>query len=96
MGVVWAAAFGAAYAPATRNSRGAAVLAFGVFHPPDMLWPGVSFAGSLVAVYLVNVFGPPPPIVQAIKVGGMFMGILYVRAACIDRHSVERQYAAGN
>ena len=54
-------------------------------------WALISLVISLVVIYLANVFGPPPPSVQAIKVGGMFMWVFFVWAAFIDRHSVQRE-----
>ncbi|HEX9049262.1 MAG TPA: hypothetical protein VF841_01895 [Anaeromyxobacter sp.] len=45
-----------------------------------------ALAAFLVAVYLANVLGPPPPSVKAVAVGGLAQWLLVAWAAWIDRH----------
>jgi hypothetical protein len=45
-----------------------------------------SFAFVLLAVHLINVFGPPPPTISAIAVAGNAMWLFVLWAYWVDRH----------
>jgi hypothetical protein len=49
-------------------------------------WALAGLVAFLVAVYLANVFGPPPPSVNAVAVGGLAQWLLVLWGAWIDRH----------
>ncbi len=49
-------------------------------------WSLWALVGFLLAVYLVNLFGPPPPSVKAIGWAGEAMWLLVVWGYWIDRH----------
>ena len=142
MSLVWSAVFGALYWAKTRYTRGAVVVAAGVFshwvldfvtHRPDMpLYPGSTtyvgmglwnsrlatlvievalfiagvaiyaratrprnrrgaialwtLVGFLFLFYFMNLFGPPPPSVEAIKYGGLTGWLFVLWAWWIERN----------
>jgi hypothetical protein len=49
-------------------------------------WALAGLVAFLVAVYLANVFGPPPPSVKAVAIGGLAQWLFVPWAAWIDRH----------
>jgi hypothetical protein len=49
-------------------------------------WALAGLVAFLLAVYLANVLGPPPPSVNAIAVGGLAQWLFVAWAAWIDRH----------
>jgi hypothetical protein len=49
-------------------------------------WALAGLVAFLVAVYLANVFGPPPPSVEAVAIGGFAQWLLVAWSAWIDRH----------
>jgi polyferredoxin len=51
------------------------------------LW---SFIAVLVLIYLVNLFGPPPPSVRAIATAGLSLWLFVVWAYWLDRHRQAR------
>jgi hypothetical protein len=50
----------------------------------SVAWPAL--VGFLLIVYLLNAFGPPPPNMTAVAIGGLAIWILVVWAAWVDRH----------
>ena len=62
------------YARTTRPRDGIGILAFR------------SFVATLVVVYLLNIFGPPPPSVKAIAFSAFGMWLFVVWAYWLDRH----------
>ena len=53
-------------------------------------WAFAAFVGFLYATYLANLFGPPPPSVQAVAVSALAMWLLVAWAGWIDRHREPR------
>jgi hypothetical protein len=53
-------------------------------------WAFAGLVAFLVAIYLANVFGPPPPSVTVVAVGGLAMWLFVAWGYWIDRHRVRR------
>lgn len=49
-------------------------------------WALALLVAFVVAIYLANVFGPPPPSAKAVAIGGFAQWLLVAWAAWIDRH----------
>lgn len=51
-------------------------------------WAWIGLIAFLLVIYLANAFGPPPPNMPAVAVGGLAIWLLVWWAAWVDRHRV--------
>jgi hypothetical protein len=61
-----------------------------VTQPKDRVgrWGFLAFIVALFAIYLVNIFGPTPPSVDAIALSGPLSLLLFAWPYWVDRHRV--------